>query len=59
LVLYKGFKIFEKQINDTPLLKKAFKALKEKVINDPKYKEKVHPDFVNGLMMLSFDEDIK
>lgn len=50
------FEKFEFQVKNTPHLKKAFAAIRERLVNDPEYRSKVDPDFANGVMLLSLDE---
>lgn len=51
------FDKFTQKVNSNPTLKYAFSILKEKLAKDPKYRDKVHPDLVNGIAMLFIHND--
>lgn len=52
---FKFFKEIEGQINNSPKMKQAYKALQEKFASDEDYRMKTNPIFVNAVMMLELD----
>ena len=55
--LLQNFENFEKKVNTSPQLKLAFQKLQRTFISDPEYTAKVHPSFVEGVMMLKLEDD--
>ena len=47
---------FERKVNASPRLKKAFKKLQHAFTNDPEYTAKVDPKFVESMMLINLEE---
>lgn len=47
---------FERKVNASPRLKKAFKKLQHAFTNDPEYTAKVDPKFVESVMLINLEE---
>lgn len=52
----KDFEKFQKRVNASPVLKDNFKKLQYRFINDPDYKASVNQDFVQGVLLLKFED---
>lgn len=50
------FLAFQKRVNANADLKNKFKAMQNKLINDPVYRETINEDFVRGVMLLKFED---
>lgn len=55
--LYRNLAELEAHINDNPMLRQAFSALRQKFVDDPNYASQVDPSFVRGVFMLDLDQD--
>lgn len=47
---------FQKRVNASVELKNKFKVMRNKLINDPAYRETINEDFVRGVMLLKFED---
>ena len=54
--IFEKFQDLQKQINASPELKEAFKALQEKFATDEEYTKQVDPKFVAGVLTLKLDK---
>lgn len=52
----RDFEKFQKRVNASPVLKDNFKKLQHRFINDPDYKRSVNQDFVQGVLLLKFED---
>jgi len=52
----KDFEEFQKRVNASPVLKDNFKKLQHRFINDPDYRTSVNQDFVQGVLLLKFED---
>lgn len=54
--LLKEFEDFEKKVNASPALRQQFKALQQRFINEPEFRKSANQDFVQGVLLLSFED---
>lgn len=50
------FEEFQLRVNANPALKQEFKKLQQRFINDSAYRESVNQDFVQGVLLLRFED---
>ena len=51
-----SFNALQKQINASPKLKEHFKKIQAALIENEEYREKADPKFVEGVLLLSFED---
>jgi hypothetical protein len=50
------FEDFQKKVNASSVLKDNFKKLQQRFINEPEYRKSINQDFVQGVLLLSFED---
>ena len=55
----KNFEAFEAAVQNDPLMRRAFIALKKRFAEDPEYRAKTDPNFVAGVMLLNIPSEQK
>lgn len=47
---------FQKKVNTNPVLKNEFKKLQQRFIEDSEFRKSANQDFVQGVLLLSFED---
>jgi len=50
------FEEFQIRVNANPVLKEEFKKLQQRFINDSEYRDSTNQDFVQGVLLLRFED---